>query len=306
LRVFRSIDAIARTGSIRKAAETIFITPSALDRRVQELEAELGTELFERHARGMRLTAAGEIFAHHIRAQAADFERVRTEIEHLKGLHRGTVAIAASQALAFSVLPAAINRFRKLNPGVEFAIKICDHSSALRALREFAVDLGLVFNIPKAADITTLHAVDQRMCAVMADSHPLANAGKVRMQDCVRYPLALPDKSLGGRVLLDEFFAQSSLQPKCVLESNSFELLHEFVRTNEAITFQIQLGTALNEMHNGVIARVVEDRGLARQPLSVVQLKGRPLPLPAMRFMETMRTFLAQDGASDPSGSAGL
>ena len=71
LRVFAYIDEVARAGSIRKAAEALFITPSALDRRVQDLEKELGTELFERHARGMRLTAAGELFLHHVRAQRA-------------------------------------------------------------------------------------------------------------------------------------------------------------------------------------------------------------------------------------------
>src|ERR1700716_1981465 len=66
LRIFHYIDEIARAGSVRKAAESLFITPSALDRRLQDLEQELDAELFERHARGMRLTAAGELFLHHI------------------------------------------------------------------------------------------------------------------------------------------------------------------------------------------------------------------------------------------------
>ena len=135
LRVFAYIDAVARAGSIRKAAESLFITPSALDRRVQDLERELGAELFERHARGMRLTAAGELFLHHVRAQRADFERIHAEIEHLKGMRRGTVAIAASQALAFSVLPELINRFRRANPGITFKVRICDRQAVVVALR---------------------------------------------------------------------------------------------------------------------------------------------------------------------------
>ncbi|MES2537057.1 MAG: LysR family transcriptional regulator [Pseudomonadota bacterium] len=295
LRVFRYIDAVARAGSIRKAAETLFITPSALDRRVQDLETELGTELFERHARGMRLTAAGEIFVHHVRAQRADFERVRTEIEHLKGLRRGTVSIAASQAMAFAVFPELMNRFRESNPGVSFAINICDHRAVVKALREFEADLGVVYNIQKAADLTVLLETEQRLCAVMAADHPLARADTVRMRDCVRYPLALPDASLGGRVLLEGFFARSSLKPKTVLESNSFEMLRHFVRSNDAVTFQIQIGTVLDQAKEGVIARHIEDRDLPRRLLSVVQLKGRPLPLPALRFMATLREALTPD-----------
>lgn len=294
LKIFRYIDAVARTGSIRKAAEALFITPSALDRRVQDLEQELGVELFERHARGMRLTSAGEIFVHHVRAQQADFERVRTEIEHLKGLRRGKVSVAASQALAFSVLPEAINQFRASNPGVSFAINIADHSAVIRSLREFAADLGVVYNMPNAADVTPLLQIEQRLCAVMAADHPLCALNMVRMKDCVAYPLALPDASLRGRALLESFFAKSSLKPRAVLESNSFEMLRHFVRSNHAITFQIQIGTTPDQPKDGVIARHIEDRELARFPLSVVQLKGRPLPLPAMRFMNTLRDALGK------------
>lgn len=292
LRIFRYIDEIARVGSIRKAAESLFITPSALDRRVQDLEEELGAELFERHARGMRLTAAGEIFVHHVRAQRADFERVRSEIENLKGLRRGTVSVAASQAMAFTVLPEVMNRFRQANPGVSFMVKICDHASVVKALREFETDLGVVYNIPKSADIAIQFEVEQRLCAVMAENHPLAHANTVKMRDCLRYPLALPDSTLGGRILLENYFEHSSLKPKIVLESNSFEMLRNFVRSNDAVTFQIQIGAELDQVKDGLIARHIEDRSLARQSLSVAQLKGRPLPLPALRFMSMLRNAL--------------
>lgn len=292
LRVFRYIDAIARTGSIRKAAESLFITPSALDRRVQDLEKALGTELFERHARGVRLTAAGEIFIHHIRVQRADFERVRTEIEHLKGLRKGSVGIAASQAMAFQVLPTMLNRFRTANPGIVFSVRICDRVAVLRALREFEVDLGMVYNAEKTADITTLLEIEQSMCAVMAKDHPLASKTRLRMQDCLKYPLALPDASIGGRALLDNYLAHTSLQPRIVLESNSFEMLRHFVRTNDAVTFQIEIGTALKRATDGVIARPISDSGLERRNLSIVQLKDRPLSLPALRLLEVIKSEL--------------
>lgn len=294
LRVFRHIDAIARTGSIRKAAESLFITPSALDRRVQDLEKALGTELFERHARGMRLTAAGEVFVHHIRAQRADFERVRTEIEHLKGLRKGSVSIAASQAMAFEIFPTLLNRFREGNPGISFSVNVCDRTAVVEALRDFSVELGVVFNIEKTADLTTLFETEQRMCAVMAENHPLANAKKVMMRDCLQYPLAMPDASLGGRALLDGFLTRSSLKPRIVLESNSFEMLRHFVRSNDAITFQIEIGTVVDQGKDGVIARQISDGGLGQRPLSVVQLKGRPLSLPVMRFLTMLKETLPE------------
>lgn len=291
LRVFRHIDEVARRGSVRKAAEALFLTPSALDRRIQDLEAELGTALFERHARGMRLTAAGEIFLHHARAQRADFERVRAEIEQLKGLQRGTVSIVASQAMVHTVLPDVIHRFGRQHPGVAFAVTVADHAAVILALREFQADLGLVYNVPVAADIAPLMQVDQPLCAVMAHDHPLARQSTVKMSECLRYPTALPDPTLGGRMLLDTFFARSSLKPRIVLESNSFEMLRNYVRHGDAITFQMALGTT-EAMRDGTLARPIVDPGLAHSQLVVAQLKGRPLPLPAMRFAQVLRVAL--------------
>ncbi|MDB5799232.1 MAG: LysR family transcriptional regulator [Rhodocyclales bacterium] len=296
LRIFSYIDAIARSGSIRKAAESLYITASALDRRLQDLEEDMGAELFERHARGMRATAAGELFLQHARAQQADFDRLRGDIAQLKGMHRGKVSIAASQALAFSLFPQVIAQFRASNPGISFSVLICDHNSVLRSLRDFEADLGLVYNVQPSADVTPLLEVDQRLCAVMAADHPLAQVPSLRMRDCLRYPLALPDASLGGRVLLDAFFARSSLAPNVVLESNSFEMLRNFVRGTDTISFQIQVGAALGREQDGVTARLIEDRGLASRPLTLAQLKGRHLPLPAMRFATALREALAAAG----------
>ena len=296
LRVFSYIDAVARAGSIRKAAEGLFITPSALDRRIQDLEAELGTALFERHARGMRLTAAGELFVHHVRSQRAEFDRIHGEIEHLKGLRRGTVSIAASQALAYSVLPELVNRFRRTNPGINFKVRIGDRQAVVAALRSFEADLGVVYNVQPTADLTALWQAEQRLCAVMATRHPLAEQETVKMRDCLKYPLAMPDTSLGGRALLEDFFARSSLKPNVVLESNSFEMLRNYVRSGDGVSFQIQVGTPLSRNQDGVTARVIEERAFPRQPLTVAQLKGRHLPQVAERFLAMLRETMLNTG----------
>jgi DNA-binding transcriptional LysR family regulator len=296
LRIFSYIDAIARSGSIRKAAESLYITASALDRRLQDLEEDMDAELFERHARGMRPTAAGELFLQHARAQQADFDRLRGDIAQLKGMHRGKVSIAASQALVFSLFPQVIAKFRESNPGISFSVLVCDHNSVLRSLRDFEADLGLVYNVQPSADVTPLLEVEQRLCAVMAADHPLAQADGLRMRDCLTYPLALPDASLGGRVLLDAFFARSSLAPNVVLESNSFEMLRNFVRGTDAISFQIQVGASLGQDQDGVTARLIDDRGLASRSLTLAQLKGRHLPMPAMRFAAALREALGVPG----------
>ena len=76
----RFIDAVAREKSIRKAAEKLAITSTALNRRILQIEDELGQPLFERLASGVRLNTAGELFVQHIRTQTAELARVQSQI----------------------------------------------------------------------------------------------------------------------------------------------------------------------------------------------------------------------------------
>ena len=145
LRILRYVDEVARAGSIRKAADHLNVTSSAVNRRIMDLEDELGARLFERRPRGVRLTAAGEVFVHYLREQSDDVERMQSQIEDLKGLRRGTVRIACSQALALDFLPREVAEFRKLHPFVAFDVKVLDHEQAMTALAAYEVDLVLVF-----------------------------------------------------------------------------------------------------------------------------------------------------------------
>src|SRR5256885_9431236 len=118
LRIFHYVDEVARCGSIRKAAEQLNVTSSAVNRHVLDLEEELGTPLFERRPRGVRLTSAGEVFVRYLRQQTGDVDRMTSQIEDLKGMRRGTVRIACSQALALDFLPREIAQFRERHPFV--------------------------------------------------------------------------------------------------------------------------------------------------------------------------------------------
>jgi len=96
-KVFLYVDAIARAGSIRKAAETVHVAASALNRQLRELETDMGVELFERLPRGMRPTGAGEMLLAHIRQQKRDFEQLNARIGELRGMRRAQIRITAHE-----------------------------------------------------------------------------------------------------------------------------------------------------------------------------------------------------------------
>lgn len=293
LRLLRYVDEVARAGSIRKAAERLNVTASALNRRIQDIEEELGTKIFERLPRGVRLNAAGELLIRHIRTQLADLTRVRSQIEDLSGFRRGTVSIACSQALAYHLLPTEIAAYRESFPLVTFDVQVRDHRDALRALTDFEADLALVFRPSLTADIQVLASVEQRLVAILAKTHPLADQATLRLRDCARYPLALPDPSYGGRQLLDEATARSSFRFEAAIESNSFEFLRNYVRSEEAVTFQIEIGAppALRERH-GLVARPIDGRDVPPNMLVMGQLRGRALPVASAKFADQLGSRL--------------
>lgn len=285
LRFLGYFDEVARTGSIRKAAAQLNVTASAVNRRIMDLEEELGTPLFERKPRGVRLTAAGELFARYIREQNSDVERLKSQIEDLRGLRRGTVSIACSQALALDFLPRQIAAFRRRFPLVHFDVRVADHDHAMAALAAYEVDLVLVFRPSFMANFQPLMALEQSLVALMAPDHPLAAQPSVRLRDCARFPVALPDRSIGGRQLLENVMARGNLRFDIVAESNSFEFLRNLVLHDQVISFQIKIGTLSGE-RSALAVRHIDDRDVPHANLVLGQLRERNLPVAAAKFAD--------------------
>src|ERR1700728_5282122 len=98
-----------------------------MNRRIQDLEAEVATPLFERRPRGVKLTTAGEMFVRYARSEIADAERMKSQVEDLRGLRRGPVLIACSQALALDFLAYHIASFERIYPRATVDLKFTHH-----------------------------------------------------------------------------------------------------------------------------------------------------------------------------------
>lgn len=288
MRIWRYIDEVARTGSVRQAAERMHVTPSALLRRIQDVEHDLDAAIFERHATGVKLTAAGEVLIEWVRSQNADLRRVYSQIEQLAGLKRGEINIACSQAVARSFLLDQIVAFHAEHPMVKFRVMVTDHLTAVRLLATYEADLVLVFRPARSAELQPILSVGQGLNAVMAADHPLAARETVRMRECLAYDVALPESNFGGREIIDDWLASSSAKLNTVLEANSFEILGDFVSRTDVITFQIDVGTLLWKSDPRFAVRPVSDIDGAHGPLVLGQFKGRALPLAPAKFAEQL------------------
>ncbi|MDF2235008.1 LysR family transcriptional regulator [Albimonas sp. CAU 1670] len=290
LQTLRLIEAVARAGSIRKAAEDMAITSSALNRRITGFEDEFGYPIFERLPRGVRLNPAGELLIQHIRSQVSDLERVRGQVADLSGERRGHVSIACSQALQPYFLPEQISAYRREHPGVSFSVHVRDRASAEEDLSAFRSDLALVVEPVYLAEFEVLFALQQPIHAVMAADHPLASRRELRLRDCLAGPHVVPTAPYGVRHLLEVSVRGRSMRLSPSLEADSFEFMRHYVLHEGAVGFQIPVG-----LKDGpeVVSRPVSVRDVPPAHLLLGQMRGRTLPVAPARFAHQLQATLA-------------
>lgn len=291
-RILLYVDAVARYGSIRKAAAALHIASSALNRRILGLEEETGSMLFERMPRGVRPTAAGEVFLTYVRAALADLTLVNARLEQLRGLVRGQVQIAAVESVAGDLLPASVARFQTAHPRVRFDIRIGVPKDLLAALIDDQVDLMLTHDPTRDPNIRIVTTAPQTLCALMIPDHPLASANGLRLRDCLGYPIALGDSTLAGRKLIEQVLAQASFRIEPALVSNSVEAMKAFARLNRGVCFQFRNPGGGSIPPGDMVAVPLYDPPLAQAQLLLATRRGRVLPIAAAAFVEQLDATL--------------
>ncbi|QHE85132.1 LysR family transcriptional regulator [Hydrogenophaga sp. BPS33] len=183
--------AVCELGSIGRAAEREFIAASAISKRLSDLEAALGTTLLQRHARGVRLTPAGEGLLHHARAVLFGLEQMQTELAEYADGVRGHVRVHASISAIVQFLPEDLGAFAQSHPQIKIDLEEHLSSEVMRAVQEGAADLGLCNVAVGMGSLQTLPYRRDRLVLVVPSAHALAS------QTSVAFAASLPFDHVG-------------------------------------------------------------------------------------------------------------
>lgn len=275
---------VARCGSIRKAAQNLYVASSAVNRQILKLEAEMGTDLFDRLPNGIRLNAAGERMLQHIRATLNDFHLMRGELDELKDERTGHVSVAAMDSLFVDLLPAAVEEFSGQYPAVTYAITAVTPWDVASKVLSGEYDVGITFisKLPAGLDVMTQVALPPSV--VMASSHPLARKDVVSFADCRSHAFL----RLEGR-----FPMQGGVSPKFSefwdlltpsVTCNSTLLLKRLIVTGRGISFFSKLAF-LEEISSGeVVWRPIEEPNINALTVGIVVPSQRPLSKVTLEF----------------------
>lgn len=175
--------AVAEYLNFRHAANALGVSQSSVSARIKRLEEELGILLFERHARGVRLTEAGRHFV----------ERVTTGIDHLdhavrtagmvaRGEH-GRLRIGLHALIPGSFIANLLEQYRERHPGIEVEIAEGRARDSVMQLRSQRLDVTFVAGSPEFPDCHSRRIWSERLLAALPSRHPLAAGAGVTWAD---------------------------------------------------------------------------------------------------------------------------
>jgi len=264
-----------------QAAKRLQITQPALSHQIRRLEQQIGTPLFERTSRQVRLTAAGQALIPEARQVLADLERAIFQCRAAADGDAGYLKIGSIGAALNSFTAHLVGGLREHLPGLAFRLTQMDSPVQLAALRTGELDLGIVRSLDPAADITLKDLFAEPMAIAMAHSHPLARADLVTAADLRDEPLILWPRT-ASPLFHDQVIAYcgtAGLRPRIIMEGADIETQLGLVSAGIGISPQPASFASLRR--HGVTFR-----RLQAAPESTVQLawprSSPPRHLPAL------------------------
>ena len=220
LRIFVSVYNLK---SLTKAAEQEHIASSAVSKRINDLETELGTPLFYRHPRGVSATPAGDALACHARVL---FERVNdmaAELSTYARGERGQVRIHAHSSAMHRFLPAEIASFSNRYPEVRIVVREETTPNVIQSMQDGIADIGVVAgHMTFPAGLTALSWREDRLVALLPASDPLLNEGAIPFAALADRALISLETGSSLQVLLTEAAQSLGMRLNNRLEVTTF------------------------------------------------------------------------------------
>lgn len=200
--------AVVEEQSIAKAAERESIAPSAVSKRIADLEAALHVQLLLRQRKGVLMTEAGEALLHYARSILRDVIRLENELaDHASG-SRGVVRIAASESALLAFVPRVLATFNRRNPHIRIDLRTDVSPAVVRAVTEGQADLGIFYGATAVEGLRISPCYVDRLVIVVPMGHPLAHMKTVKFAELLDHEFIEQEANSVVQILLERTAAE--------------------------------------------------------------------------------------------------
>jgi LysR family hydrogen peroxide-inducible transcriptional activator len=286
LHQLRYFCSVAEAGSFSRAAEQSHVSQPSLSQQIIKLEDELGTRLFDRLGRSVRLTETGQTFLPRARAVLRELEAARGDVAEQKDSLGGSVTIGVIPTVAPYFLPQRLTRFSRKFPLVRLTVVEEITPVLLDRVRASKVDLAILALPIRGHEFETFSLLAERLFAALPPGHKLAKRRSLSLKDLRAQPfLLLRD----GHCFRDTAVAacdRARLHPQIVFESGQFSSLLSMVGAGMGVSIVPEM--AIDKKSCCRFVRI--DDPAAARTIGAVILRGRSLSRAHHAFLSQLRT----------------
>ncbi|MDG4889889.1 MULTISPECIES: LysR family transcriptional regulator [unclassified Mesorhizobium] len=279
---------VAQLGSIRAASEHLRIAPSAVSRKVAQLEYEFGVELIIRQARGIKLTEAGQYVYRYLQESRVRDALLYETISELQGLKRGSVTIAAGSGFVEGLIAPTLTNFLQKYPDIQIEILAGNADEIINTVIEDEADIGIVFGTISEVGIEVVYAIEQPLRLIVSTNHPLATRETVDLRSICDLPLALPPLTAGIRQAVTRAFREAELELSPSLTVGPVQGLVQYAASGVGATFLPEFSCKAEVLRGMVRAIPIEDDIVMRTRTSMFIRHERHLPPAAKALLAAL------------------
>ena len=302
LRHLRIFEAVARHGSISRAAGELHLTQPAVSMQMKQLEEQIGLPLVEQIGRRICLTEAGQMLRVHARDIAGRMAHLNASMEQFRGLERGLLRLAVVSTANY-FLPALIAEFNARHPGVRISLQVGNREFVLSALADSSTDLAITGQPPDGVDVVAQNFKDNPLVVIASPRHELAGQGHVSMARLAEEILVMREPGSGTRAAAERHFAALGLAMRAGCEFGTNEAIKQAARAGLGVAV-VSAQTIELELQTGCLTVLpVEGFPIVRQWYVVHRTQHR-LSAAAATFRD-MLLALDPAGMPDPAHKRG-
>ncbi len=232
----RYVCAIAETSSFSRAAERCRVAQPSLSQQILKLEEDLGTKLFDRLGRSIRLTEAGRAFLPHARSILSQMETARSSVADKCADVRGSVAVGVIPTIAPYLMPRYTTAFTKKHPEAKLRIVEEITPVLVESLRDLSIDLAILALPLRHKDLKLFPLRTEPLLAALPKDHPRAAAESLSLKDLRGESFVMLRDGHCFRDLSLAACTHARVTPRIVFESGQFSSLFGMVAAGVGIS----------------------------------------------------------------------
>lgn len=297
LKQLRAFCYTAKSGSISRAAEQLYLSQPSVSLQIQALERELNTMLFERRGPKIRLTPDGQALLEIALPMVEGMDSLRdTFAERCGDLNSGFLNIAAGESTILYILPRYLKQFSSQYPGVRIRLHNVTGVDGLAMLRADEADFAVGSMLDMPDDVSYYPVFKYKPMLITPRDHPLAERKNVTLEEIAEYNLILPPRYLSTWGVVKSVFQEHNIQHKVSLEVGGWAVIKKYVEKGLGISIVTEL--CLEESDN--IATIPVNEYFPMRSYGIVLRRGKFIPAQAKRFIELMAPdFFHKQGARE-------